>query len=122
MPSPPVAKVAGHVYQITPDGFITDIFSEIAVLYSLLQTDGSLWIGTGNKGQLFSVDPRTEQKSVAFEAATASQITSAAAVDGAIYLGLSNPARLVRLDEMLESKGFFESPLIDAGQPARWGK
>ena len=122
MPLPPAAKVAGHVYRITPDGFVTDIFSEVAVLYSLLQTDGSLWLGTGNKGQLFSIDPRTEQKAIAFEDATASQITSAVAVGETIYLGLSNPARLVRMDQTLEPKGTFESPLIDAGQPARWGK
>ena len=121
-PSPPVAKVAGHVYRITPDGFVTDIFSEIAVLYSLLQTDGSLWLGTGNKGQFFSIDLQTEQKAIVFEDATSSQITCAAEVGGTIYLGMSNPARLVQLDKTLESKGTFESPLIDAGQPAHWGK
>jgi outer membrane protein assembly factor BamB len=122
VPLPPVAKIAGHVYRISSDGFVTDIFSEIAVLYSLLQTDGTLWLGTGNKGQLFSIDPQTEEKAVAFEDEESSQITSAVEVDGVIYLGLSNPARLVRLDKTLETKGTFESPLIDAGQPARWGK
>jgi outer membrane protein assembly factor BamB len=121
-PLPPIAKIAGHVYRITPDGFVTDIFSEIAVLYSLLQTDGTLWLGTGNKGQFFSIDSQTEQKAIVFEDKRSSQITSAVKVDGAIYLGLSNPARLVRLDKALEAKGRFDSPLIDAGQPARWGK
>ena len=121
-PLPPVAKVAGHVYQITPDGFVTDIFSEIAVLYSLLQTDGTLWLGTGNKGQLFSIDPQTEKKAIAFEDTESTQITSAVQVGGTIYLGMSNPARLVQLNQMLELKGTFESVLIDAGQPARWGK
>ncbi len=121
-PLPPIAKIAGHVYRITPDGFVTDIFSEIAVLYSLLQTDGTLWLGTGNKGQFFSIDSQTEQKAIVFEDKRSSQITSAVKVDGAIYLGLSNPARLVRLDKALEAKGTFDSPLIDAGQPARWGK
>ena len=121
-PLPPITKIAGHVYRISPDGFVTDIFSEIAVLYSLLQTDGTLWLGTGNKGQFFSIDSQTEQKAIAFEDKMSSQITSAVRVDGAIYLGLSNPARLVRLDKTLEAEGTFESPLIDAGQPARWGK
>lgn len=121
-PMPPTAKVAGHIYRITPDGFVTDVFSEIAVLYSLLQTDGTLWVGTGNKGQFFSIDPRTEQKAVAFEDTTASQVTSAVQVGEIIYLGLSNPARLVRLEKTLESKGTFNSDLVDAGQPARWGK
>ena len=121
MPLPPAAKVAGHIYRITQDGFVTDIFREMAVLYSLLETDGTLWLGTGNKGQLFSIDPQTEQKAIAFEDALASQITSLADVDGVIYLGLSNPGRLVRMEKTLESRGSFESALIDAGQPARWG-
>ncbi|MHC4236789.1 MAG: flagellar hook assembly protein FlgD [Planctomycetota bacterium] len=122
-PSPPAAKVAGHVYRISPDGFVTDIFSEIAVLYSLIQTEETLWLGTGNKGQFFSIDPRTEQRAIAFEDAISSQVTSAVVgFDGAIYLGLSNPARLVRMEESLVSTGTFESALIDAGQPARWGK
>lgn len=121
-PLPPPAKIAGHVYRITPDGFVTDIFSEIAVLYSLLQMDGTLWLGTGNEGQLFSIDPQTEQRAIAFEDKISSQVTTAVEVDGVVYLGLSNPARLIRLDKALESNGIFESALIDAGQPARWGK
>ena len=121
-PTPPPAKVAGHIYKITPDGFVTDIFGEIAVLYALAQSEGKLYLGTGNKGQLFSIDPETEETSILFEDETSSQITSAVQVDGAMFLGLSNPPRLIRMDEALAPIGIFESDLIDAGQPARWGK
>lgn len=121
-PAPPAVKVAGHIYKITPDGFVADIFSEIAVLYSLSQADGKLWLGTGIKGQLYSIDPKTEEKGILYDDETSSQITSIAQLNGATYLGLSNPARLVRLDKTLSSKGTYESQMIDAGQPARWGK
>ncbi len=121
-PRPPAAKVAGHIYKISPDGFVTDIFDEMAVFYSLLEFDGKLWLGTGNKAQLYTVDPATEEKAVYYEDETSSQITSLLAVGDVLYMGLSNPARLVRLEKGTVAEGVYESELIDAGQPARWGK
>lgn len=121
-PAPPAAKAAGHIYKITPEGFVTDIFSEMAVLYSLHCGDGKLWVGTGNKGQVFAIDPETEEQALVFEDKVSTQITSALQVNDVIYLGLSNPARLVQLNSALAPTGTFESALLDAGQPARWGK
>lgn len=121
-PAPPAAKVAGHIYKITPDGFVTDIFSEIAVLYSLVYADEILYLGSGNKGQVFSIDLQTEEKSIVYENENSSQITAALKCDGKLFLGLSNSAKLVTVDESLSSIGTFDSDLVDAGQPARWGK
>lgn len=121
-PTPPPAKVAGHIYKITPEGYVTDIFSEIAVFYSLLLENNTLYLGTGNKGQFFAIDPRIDESTVVFEDKTSSQVTSAVHIDGAIYLGLSNPARLMRLEKTFAPTGYFESSIVDAGQPARWGK
>ncbi|MBL7214081.1 MAG: hypothetical protein ISS71_00215 [Phycisphaerae bacterium] len=121
-PTPPAAKIAGHIYKINPDGFVTDIFAEIAVFYSLLEFDGKLWLGTGNKAQLYTVNPNTEEKSVFYEDKTSLQVTSLLAVNDTLYLGLSNPARLVQLDKGFTGEGVYESDLVDAGQPARWGK
>ena len=121
-PTPPPAKVAGYIYRISPDGFVTDVFREIAVLYAMALADEKIYLGTGNKGQLFSVDTQTEDAAILFEDETSTQITSVIQAEGAMYLGLSNPARLMRVDRALAPIGIFESPLIDAGQPARWGK
>jgi outer membrane protein assembly factor BamB len=121
-PAPPSAKAAGHVYKITPDGFVTDVFSEMAVLYSLHQADGKLWVGSGNKGQFFAIDPEADEQAIVFEDKTSTQITSAVRVADKTYLGLSNPARLVRLEPTPAKQGMFESALLDAGQPAQWGK
>ncbi|MHC4882014.1 MAG: hypothetical protein ACYTEN_07385 [Planctomycetota bacterium] len=121
-PIAPMAKAAGHIYKITPEGFVTDIFSEIAVLYSLAQADGKLWLGTGNKGQLYSIDLETEDKGIVFEDKTSSQITAIARMNGTTFLGLSNPARLMRLEKTFAASGTYESPMIDARQPAQWGK
>ena len=121
-PVPPAAKVAGHIYKIDPDGFVSDIFAEMAVFYSLQDFDGKLWLGTGNKAQLFTINPNTEEKAIFYEDKTSSQTTSLLAVGDALYLGLSNPAQLVRMEKGFAGEGVYESDLIDAAQPARWGK
>lgn len=121
-PPPPAAKAAGHIYKVTPEGFVTDVFSEMAVLYSLTKADGKLWLGTGNKGELFTVDPVTEQAAVLYEDNISSQITSVLHVGDSAFVGLSNPARLMRIDAGLQKRGVFVSDFFDAGQPARWGK
>jgi len=50
------------------------------------------------------------------------QITAIAVVDGSVYLGTANPAKLIRLTKDFASEGTYISDLIDAGQPAKWGK
>jgi hypothetical protein len=39
-----------------------------------------------------------------------------------IYLGTANPAKLIKLSKDFASEGTYSSDLIDAGQPALWGK
>jgi len=68
-PTPPVRRStrptsASYIYKISPDGFVTDIFNETAVFFSLAQQDNKLLVGTGNKAQLYSVDPASEQQAV----------------------------------------------------------
>jgi outer membrane protein assembly factor BamB len=126
--SPPAAergkptKKASHIYKIDPHGFVTDIFDEMAVFFALVSQDEQLLLGTGNKAQLFAVDPETEQKAIAYEDKEASQITALAVVGDELYLGTSNPAKLIRLSKSFAPKGTFSSDLIDAGQPSMWGK
>ncbi len=113
---------ASYVYRITKDGFVTDIFSETVVLFCLAEQDGKLLAGAGNDGQLFAVDPVSEQQAVIYEDEQASQITAVAVSGSDVYLGTANPAKLIKLGKALACEGTYVSDLIDAGQPARWGK
>lgn len=121
-PQPPASRTAGQVYKITPDGFVTTIFSEMAVLYALVSDGTRLWLGTGGNGRLYAIDQTAEERSIAYEDKLSSQITGLTQMDGRLYVGLSNPARLVRLEKGFETRGVYQSPLVDAGQPAQWGK
>lgn len=121
-PQPPAPRSAGQIYKISPEGFVTPVLNEMAVFYALLSRDNTLWLGTGNNGRLFTVDPVTEEKCIAYEDKISAQITALASTDSSLYLGLSNPARLIRLEKGYETQGVFRSQLVDATQPARWGK
>ncbi|MBN1124036.1 MAG: hypothetical protein JXA82_03450 [Sedimentisphaerales bacterium] len=115
-------KTAGHIYRIDPQGFVTDVFSDMSVFFAMTQLNGNLFLATGNDAELFSVDVKTEQKSVVYEDEQSSQITAMAMANHQIFLGLANPPKLVMVADHYVKEGTYTSELIDAAQPARWGK
>jgi hypothetical protein len=101
---------------------VTNIFSETAVFFCLAEQNKKLLVGTGNEAQLFMVDPASELQAIIYEDEQASQITAVTAIRDEVYLGAANPAKLIKLGTGFASEGTYTSDLIDAGQPAKWGK
>ncbi len=122
VPRPPRPAQASFIYKVTKDGFVTDIFNESAVFFCLAAQGKELLVGTGNNAQLFAVEPNSEENAVVFEDRQASQITAVAVVGDNAYVGMANPARLVKLGKVFAREGVYTSDLVDAGQPAKWGK
>jgi len=124
---PPTSKPsrsgkASYIYKISKDGYVTEVFSEVAVFFCLAAQEDNLLVGTGNSARLFTVDPALEQEAIIYEDEQASQITAVAVSGQEVYLGTANPAKLVKLSKNFASEGTYTSDLIDAGQPAKWGK
>ena len=113
---------ASYIYQITKEGYVTEVFSESAVFLSLTRQNGEILIGSGNNAQLFSVEPESERQAVVYEDEKAAQITAVAVSGKDVYLGTANPARLILLSTDYAVEGTYVSDLVDAGQPAKWGK
>jgi hypothetical protein len=113
---------ASYIYKITKDGFVTDVFSERAVFFCLAEKDKKLLVGTGNSAQLFTVEPASEKQAIIYDDKQASQITAINVHRDVVYLGTANPAKLIKLSSGFASKGTYTSDLIDADQPAQWGK
>ena len=123
----PVAKgskpgSASHIYRINKQGYVTEVFSEAAVFLCLAAQNGKILVGSGNDAQLFTVEPGDEREAVVYEDEHAAQITAVAVSEGDVYVGTANPARLVLLSPDYASDGTYISDLIDAKQPAKWGK
>lgn len=113
---------ASHIYKIDPNGFVTDIFSKTEVFFTLHRQNNNLLLGTGNEGRLYSINPQTEIETLIYEDEVASQITDIIGAGNDIYFCTANPPKLILLKSKYAAKGDFQSPLIDAGQPAQWGK
>ena len=122
-PTPaPRPATASRLYKINKEGYVTEVFSESAIFLNLTSQDGSILAGTGNEGQLFSVDPDSEHATVLYKDDKAAQITAVTVSKREIYVGTGNPARLVLLSPDYAAEGTYTSDLIDGGQPATWGK
>ncbi|MFA5423487.1 MAG: hypothetical protein WC374_06470 [Phycisphaerae bacterium] len=118
----PKPDMVSHIYKISADGFVTDVFAQAAVLFTLDEQNGQLLLGTGNEGELFTIDPASEDSAVIYKDEQASQITAMTVVDNDIYIGTANPAKLIKIGSGLAKQGTFTSGLVDAAQPADWGK
>jgi hypothetical protein len=116
------ATTSSHIYRISKDGYVTDVFTENVVLFCLAQQGGKLFLGTGNTGQVFCVEPALERTSVIYEDPQATQITSMVINGQDIYLGTANPPKVIKLTTGYAKEGTYVSDLIDAEQPAQWGK
>jgi outer membrane protein assembly factor BamB len=113
---------ASHIYRINKDGYVTEVFTESAVFLCLAKQNGAVLIGSGNDAQLFAVDADAEREAVTFEDEKAAQITALSVSEKDVYIGTANPARLVLLSPDYATEGTYISDLVDAGQPAKWGK
>ena len=123
----PAAKTAkpgtaSYIYQVNKQGYVTEVFTEAAVFLCIARQDDKLLIGSGNEGQLFAVEPGSEREAVFYKDEAAGQIPAVAVSGKDVYIGTANPARLVLLSPDYATHGTYVSDLIDAGQPARWGK
>ncbi|MFC1634645.1 hypothetical protein ACFL5Z_07355, partial [Planctomycetota bacterium] len=91
-PSGPVPKgtkpgQASHIYRITRDGFVTEVFGKAAVFFCLAEQEGTLLLGTGNNAEFYTVDPVSEQQAVVYEDEQAAQITAVSVAGEDLFLG-----------------------------------
>jgi hypothetical protein len=113
---------ASTIYKVDKQGFVQKIFQEKAVFFCMTKQGDKLLLGTGGNGQLFRISPSEEIQKVIYDDPNAPQITSVATSDRDILIGTANPAKLIRLTPDYSPKAVYTSEMIDADQPARWGK
>jgi len=119
---PPKPTQASFVYKVSAEGFVTEVFNETAVFFCLAGDNKELLIGTGNSAQLYAVQPASEEHKLVYEDEGASQLTAVNVSGQNMYVGTSNPAKLIKLSKGFAREGTYTSQLVDAGQPATWGK
>jgi len=115
-------KKNSYIYKITPKGYVTPVLEESAVFFDLASRNRHLLIATGNSGQLLSLDVPAQRAAIIYQNEKTPQISAVTVAEKNIYLGTANPPQLIVLEDSLAEQGTFTSDLIDAAQPAQWGK
>ena len=119
--APPAAPQQGNaVYRIGADGIVRELFRESVMVLRLVEFDGKLIVGTGNEGQVYRVDPATEEITVLADL-DAKQVLAMRVIDDQVIIGSANPAKLIRLGAGFAEAGTFTSDPLDAQQPSRFG-
>jgi hypothetical protein len=125
-PANPATSIAGgsEVYRINPDGSPRKVWSNAQdVVYSIGFDAGGLpLVGTGNRGKIYRLDSDTV--STLLLDASPTQVTGfgRGPRGGDLYAITGNIGKVFRIGPGFEKDGSFESPVLDAGAFAYWGR
>jgi len=114
---------AGGVYRISPDGAWDLIWSsrDDSPYDVAIEPDGSVLVGTGNKGKIYRLSGDPLQPTL-LTRATAQQVTALLRDgEGRVMFTTSNPGKVVRLSAMRAERGSYTSDVRDAQTIATWG-
>jgi sugar lactone lactonase YvrE len=112
-----------EVYRINPDGSPRKVWSNTQdIVYAIGFDAGGLpLIGTGNRGKIYRLDSDTV--STLLVDASPTQVTGfGRGPNASLYAITGNIGKVFRLGPGFEKKGSFESPVLDAGAFAYWGR
>ncbi len=121
-PGPSIAG-GSELYRINPDGSPRKVWSNAQdIVYSIGFDAGGLpLVGTGNRGKIYRLDSDTV--STLLLDASPTQVTGfGRGPKGELYAITGNIGKVFRLGPGFEKKGSFESPVLDAGAFAYWGR
>jgi hypothetical protein len=125
-PSAPEAQPQGPegnaIYKIDSEGFVTEIFREDAVIYSMIRQGDVLIVGTGEDGNIYQVNPATEETEVLAKVDAKQVMCLLSVKDGRIFMGLANTGSIATMTGGYASAGTYLSPVLDATQVSRFGK
>ncbi len=112
------------MYRINPDGSPRKIWSNTQdIVYAIGFDAGGLpLLGTGNRGKIYRLDSDTV--STLLLDASPTQVTGfgRGPKGGDLYAITGNIGKVFRIGPGFEKQGSFESPVLDAGAFAYWGR
>ncbi len=111
------------LYQITPDGGNDALWTakEATALGLTLRKDGSLLVGTTQKGRIYSIDPKAKSSTLLLQS-TEEQTSCLLATTDGVYATSNNGGKLFRLGTETVKEGVYTSSVHDTKLTATWGR
>jgi hypothetical protein len=122
-PAPPTSE-GNAIYKIDPSGFVTEVFREQVVIYSMIVQGNSLIVGAGDDddGEIYQVDPAAQETANLAKVDSKQVMCLLPVSDGSIYIGLANSGGISTMTGGYASDGTYLSPVLDATQVSRFGR
>jgi len=116
------ARAKSALYRISPNGHVKDLWNARSdrIHSAMLDRDGSLLVGTGDRGRLYRVNA-DGNKTLLVELDVPQLTALTTDRQGNVFLASSNPGTIFLLRSGVRNAGQYESEVIDAKVPARWG-
>jgi outer membrane protein assembly factor BamB len=119
-------KSFGAIYRIATNGFADRYWSipGQAVYSMVLLPDGTLMVGTGEKGRIYDITDANHWKLLQ-ETGDGAQVAALFADDrhaDQVFAATSNPGNIYRLDLSLAPNGTYTSATFDAKENSQWGR
>jgi len=120
----PVADTSGvdksAVYRINPDNTVETLWSSKEEnVYDLLALEKQLLFSTDGNGRIYGLS--RDRKVTLVLQTNEAEATRLLPSDNSVLAATGNLGRIYRLGEAPGDAGFYQSPVHDAGSPARWG-
>ncbi len=119
----PALAGGSEVYRIDADGYPQKVWSHAQeVVYTLaVDAQGRGLVGTGNRGNLYRLEPGN--LTTLLLSLPATQVTAiAVGSSGKLHAATGNLGKIYDLGPELEAKGEYESEVLDAGGFSYWGR
>jgi hypothetical protein len=116
------ATTGNAIYRVDKDGFVTEVFRQPVIVYSLIQQNGLLLVGTGSEGMVYQVNPAAEETEVLAKVDPKEIISLLPTKDGRVFMGLANSGDIAVMTSGFATEGTYTSPVLDATQISRFGK
>jgi hypothetical protein len=110
------------IYRIDTDGFVTEVFRQRALVLSMAEKDGILFVATGSEGLVYQVNPAMEETIVLAKVDPKQVTCLLPAKDGNIYMGMANVGAIATIGSGYARSGTYTSAVLDASQISRFGK
>lgn len=118
---PHLARETSALYLINENGSVRNLWEgRQDKIYSLGLRDGSVLLGTGDQGRLYSVQPNGDY-TLLLELDEMQITVIGTDAKGRIYLGTSNGGRVFRMMPYYRQSGEYLSEVIDAEVISQWG-
>jgi WD40 repeat protein len=113
--------IKGALLRVLSSGEVDTLWSSSEETpHSLAALKGGVWMGTGNKGQIYRVQDDRSWAMVA--TLPAEQITALARSGETLLAATSNPGQVHLLDSRLATSGEFTSKVKDTETVSTWGR